>query len=72
MALKQEAEQLRELAVNIIEAEMLRAKIQASGGTIEVNGDPRFTVPLSQAQRTALLAIEDTWKQDAKAITALW
>lgn len=73
MSLKSDAETIQDLAGKIANFEILRAKLVASGGSVQiVDGDPDTSVPLSAAQRQALLAVEDGWKQTIKTLAAGW
>lgn len=75
MALKEEAEQLRDLADKIVKAEIVKAQVVASGGVIYLDkeeGSQDLPVTLTVQQRQAALAVIAGWQTDAKAITAGW
>jgi hypothetical protein len=70
VSLKSDAETIMDLASKIVAFEILRPKVQAGTVVLFDNGDA--TVTLSAAQKTSLLAIEDSWKATIKSISAAW
>jgi hypothetical protein len=72
VSLQTEAEAVRDLADKIVRAEIVRAQVTASGGSIEINGNPDLVVALTVAQRQAALAIEAGWQTSIKTIASAW
>jgi len=72
VSLQTEAEQLRQLADQIVRAEISRDKITASGGTFFIDDNPDLPSSYTASQKQGALALEAGWKAAAKAITAGW
>lgn len=72
MSLQTDAETVRDLANKIVQAEIEKAKIVASGGVIFIGDNPDLPVTLTAGQKADALAVEVGWKATVKAITAAW
>lgn len=73
MSVKTDAETIQDLAGKIVGFEILKLQFVANGGKIEaIHGDPESAVTLTPAQRQAILAVEDGWKQTVKNLSAAW
>ena len=73
MSLQTDAETIRELANKIIQFEIQRAAFQANGGKVRViDGIDESDVTLTAQQRQTLLAVEATWQNTIKTISAAW
>lgn len=71
MSLQSDAETIRDLADKIVRLEILRPIVQA-GDPVVLYDNPDATIVLSAAQKQALLALENAWKQSIKTIAAAW
>lgn len=72
LSLQTDAETVRDLASKIVQAEIEKAKIVASGGVIFIGDNPDLPVTLTAGQKTTALAVEAGWQSQIKAISAAW
>lgn len=70
MSDKTDAEQIRQLAENIIQAENLKQQFVDQGGVILINDNALFPLIPTNAQKQSVLSAEAGWWASIKSLAA--